>query len=140
MGFRILSDGDLESMQVFPCGPLSASSDHMSFSSSDTAGSPSPSAMAMLGSGDSSGECTPQPTASPRFQPQSMAIRRLPPAKARHQPVLPAPLTDEIIQTAMPELSEGTRRALETCYSCFKVRFSVCALHGCLNASLSEGS
>jgi len=49
-----------------------------------------------------------------------MAIRRLPPAKARHQPVLPAPLTDEIIQTAMPELSEGTRRALETCYSCFK--------------------
>ena len=116
-------------MLLFPSGPLSASNDHMAFSPYDTTGSPSPSAMAMLASGSS--ECTPQPTASPLHESNTRAIpakARAIPAKARNQPVLPAPLTDEIIQAAMPELSEGTRRALETCYSCFKVRFPVRAL------------
>jgi hypothetical protein len=40
----------------------------------------------------------------------------------KKEQILPAPLTDEIIKSSMLELSEGTRRALETCYSCFQVQ------------------
>uniref|UniRef100_A0A7S0V9A0 histone acetyltransferase n=1 Tax=Hemiselmis tepida TaxID=464990 RepID=A0A7S0V9A0_9CRYP len=37
-------------------------------------------------------------------------------------PVLPAPLTDEIMAAAIRELPDGTRRATEACLKCFKER------------------
>jgi len=103
---------------VGPQGPHTVRSDPLDFGRSIE----SPTSMGMTEEASESGSCTPQPAASPNLEPKFLTDHPRMAGIPKKEQILPAPLTDEIIKSSMLELSEGTRRALETCYSCFQVQ------------------
>ena len=103
---------------VGPQGPHTVRSAPLDFGQSTE----SPTSMAMTEEASESGNCTPQPAASPNLEPRFQTNHCRMAGMPKKEQILPAPLTDEIIRSSMLELSEGTRRALETCYSCFQVQ------------------